>query len=154
MEVLCIIKIMLNMGFGEVIVDKKIIENVVGDFMKIVGQKLVVMKVCKVIVGFKICQGYLIGVMVMLCGCVMYEFFDCFVMVVLFCVCDFCGVLGCVFDGCGNYNIGVKEQIIFFEIDYDKIDVLCGLNISIMMIVKIDDEVKVLFVSFKFLFRN
>lgn len=154
MEVLCVIKIILNMGFGEVVGDKKIIENVVVDLEKIIGQKLVVIYVCKFIVGFKICEGWLIGVKVILCSDWMYEFLDCLLFIFLLCVCDFCGLNVKFFDGCGNYSMGVKEQIIFLEIDYDKIDVLCGLDIILIIIVCMDDEGCVLLCVFKFLFCN
>jgi large subunit ribosomal protein L5 len=154
MEVPRITKITLNMGLGEAIADKKIIENAVGDLTKIAGQKPVVTKARKAIAGFKIRQGYPIGAMVTLRGRAMYEFLDRFVSVALPRVRDFRGVSGRAFDGRGNYNIGVKEQIIFPEIDYDKIDALRGLNISITTTAKTDDEAKALLASFKFPFRN
>ncbi|NUT14881.1 MAG: 50S ribosomal protein L5 [Cupriavidus sp.] len=131
MEVPRITKITLNMGLGEAINDKKIIENAVGDLTKIAGQKPVVTKAKKAIAGFKIRQGYPIGAMVTLRGERMFEFLDRFVTVALPRVRDFRGVSGRSFDGRGNYNIGVKEQINFPEIEYDKIDALRGLNISI-----------------------
>lgn len=150
MEVPRITKITLNMGLGEAVADKKIIENAVGDLTKIAGQKPVVTKARKAIAGFKIRQGYPIGAMVTLRGRAMYEFLDRFVTVALPRVRDFRGVSGRAFDGRGNYNIGVKEQIIFPEIDYDKIDALRGLNISITTTAKTDDEAKALLASFKF----
>jgi large subunit ribosomal protein L5 len=116
---------------GDAVNDKKIIENAVGDLTKVAGQKPVVTKAKKAIAGFKIRQGYPIGAMVTLRGQRMYEFLDRFVTVALPRVRDFRGISGKAFDGCGNYNIGVKEQIIFPEIEYDKIDALRGLNISI-----------------------
>ena len=149
-----ITKITLNMGLGEAVADKKIIENAVGDLTKIAGQKPVITKARKAIAGFKIRQGYPIGAMVTLRGQAMYEFLDRFVTVALPRVRDFRGVSGRAFDGRGNYNIGVKEQIIFPEIDYDKIDALRGLNISITTTAKTDDEAKALLASFKFPFRN
>ncbi|KAF1017987.1 MAG: 50S ribosomal protein L5 [Burkholderia sp.] len=154
MEVPRITKITLNMGLGEAVADKKIVENAVGDLTKIAGQKPVVTKARKAIAGFKIRQGYPIGAMVTLRGRAMYEFLDRFVTVALPRVRDFRGVSSRAFDGRGNYNIGVKEQIIFPEIDYDKIDVLRGLNISITTTAKTDDEAKALLASFKFPFRN
>ena len=154
MEVPRITKITLNMGLGEAVADKKIIENAVGDLTKIAGQKPVITKARKAIAGFKIRQGYPIGVMVTLRGQAMYEFLDRFVTVALPRVRDFRGVSGRAFDGRGNYNIGVKEQIIFPEIDYDKIDALRGLNISITTTAKTDDEAKALLAGFKFPFRN
>ncbi|WP_153099219.1 50S ribosomal protein L5 [Paraburkholderia hayleyella] len=154
MEVPRITKITLNMGLGEAVADKKIIENAVGDLTKIAGQKPVITKARKAIAGFKIRQGYPIGSMVTLRGRAMYEFLDRFVTVALPRVRDFRGVSGRAFDGRGNYNIGVKEQIIFPEIDYDKIDALRGLNISITTTAKTDDEAKALLASFKFPFRN
>ena len=131
MEVPRITKITLNMGLGDAVNDKKIIENAVGDLTKVAGQKPVVTKARKAIAGFKIRQGYPIGAMVTLRGARMFEFLDRFVTVALPRVRDFRGISGKAFDGRGNYNIGVKEQIIFPEIEYDKIDSLRGLNISI-----------------------
>jgi large subunit ribosomal protein L5 len=154
MEVPRITKITLNMGLGEAINDKKIIEHAVGDLTKIAGQKPVVTKARKAIAGFKIRQGYPIGAMVTLRGQVMYEFLDRFITVALPRVRDFRGISGKAFDGRGNYNIGVKEQIIFPEIEYDKIDALRGLNISITTTAKSDDEAKALLSAFKFPFRN
>src|SRR5215469_3981165 len=147
-------KITLNMGVGEAVADKKVLEHAVGDLTKIAGQKPVITKSRKAIAGFKIRQGYPIGAMVTLRGQAMYEFLDRFVTVALPRVRDFRGVSGRAFDGRGNYNIGVKEQIIFPEIDYDKIDALRGLNISITTTAKTDDEAKALLASFKFPFRN
>ena len=154
MEVPRITKITRNMGLGEAIADKKIIEHAVGDLTKIAGQKPVVTKARKAIAGFKIREGYPIGCMVTLRGAQMYEFLDRLITVALPRVRDFRGVSGRAFDGRGNYNIGVKEQIIFPEIDYDKIDALRGLNISITTTAKTDDEAKALLASFKFPFRN
>src|SRR3984885_4367496 len=154
MEVPRITKITVNMGVGEATADKKIIEQAVGDLTKIAGQKPVVTKARKAIAGFKIREGYPIGCMVTLRGAAMYEFLDRLVTVALPRVRDFRGVSGRAFDGRGNYNIGVKEQIIFPEIDYDKIDALRGLNISITTTAKTDDEAKALLASFKFPFRN
>jgi len=124
MEVPRLTKITLNMGLGEAVADKKVLEHAVGDLTKIAGQKPVITKSRKAIAGFKIREGYPIGTMVTLRGNAMYEFLDRFVTVALPRVRDFRGVSGKAFDGRGNYNIGVKEQIIFPEIDYDKIVVL------------------------------
>ena len=154
MEVPRITKITLNMGLGDAVNDKKIIENAVGDLTKVAGQKPVVTKARKAIAGFKIRQGYPIGEMVTLRGARMFEFLDRFVTVALPRVRDFRGISGKAFDGRGNYNIGVKEQIIFPEIEYDKIDSLRGLNISITTTAKTDDEAKALLAAFKFPFRN
>jgi large subunit ribosomal protein L5 len=154
MEVPRITKITLNMGLGEAINDKKVIEHAVGDLTKIAGQKPVVTKARKAIAGFKIRQGYPIGAMVTLRGQTMFEFLDRFITVALPRVRDFRGISGKAFDGRGNYNIGVKEQIIFPEIEYDKIDALRGLNISITTTAKSDEEAKALLSAFKFPFRN
>src|SRR5574343_531525 len=131
MEVPRITKITLNMGVGEAVGDKKVLENAVGDMTKIAGQKPVVTKARKAIAGFKIREGYPIGCMVTLRGDRMYEFLDRLVTIALPRVRDFRGISGKGFDGRGNYNVGVKEQIIFPEIEYDKIDALRGMNISI-----------------------
>ena len=154
MEVPRITKITLNMGLGEAINDKKVIEHAVGDLTKIAGQKPVVTKARKAIAGFKIRQGYPIGAMVTLRGQTMYEFLDRFITVALPRVRDFRGISGKAFDGRGNYNIGVKEQIIFPEIEYDKIDALRGMNISITTTAKSDDEAKALLAAFKFPFKT
>jgi large subunit ribosomal protein L5 len=154
MEVPRITKITLNMGLGEAVSDKKVIEHAVGDLTKVAGQKPVVTVARKAIAGFKIRQGYPIGAMVTLRGQRMYEFLDRFITVALPRVRDFRGLSGKAFDGRGNYNIGVKEQIIFPEIEYDKIDALRGLNISITTTAKTDDEAKALLAAFKFPFRN
>ncbi|NYE63571.1 large subunit ribosomal protein L5 [Duganella sp. 1224] len=154
MEVPRLTKITLNMGVGEAIADKKVLEHAVGDLTKIAGQKPVTTKARKAIAGFKIREGYPIGTMVTLRGARMYEFLDRFITVALPRVRDFRGVNGKAFDGRGNYNIGVKEQIIFPEIEYDKIDALRGMNISITTTAKTDDEAKALLAAFKFPFRN
>jgi large subunit ribosomal protein L5 len=154
MEVPRITKITLNMGLGEAVNDKKVIEHAVGDLTKVAGQKPVITKARKAIAGFKIRQGYPIGAMVTLRGTRMYEFLDRFITVSLPRVRDFRGISGKAFDGRGNYNIGVKEQIIFPEIEYDKIDAVRGLNISITTTAKTDEEAKALLAAFKFPFRN
>ena len=154
MEVPRITKITLNMGVSEAVADKKVMDNAVADLTKIAGQKPVVTKAKKAIAGFKIREGQAIGCMVTLRGAQMYEFLDRFVTVALPRVRDFRGISGKSFDGRGNYNIGVKEQIIFPEIEYDKIDALRGLNISITTTAKNDEEAKALLSAFKFPFRN
>jgi large subunit ribosomal protein L5 len=154
MEVPRLLKITVNMGVGEAVADKKVLDHAVGDMTKIAGQKPVVTKSRKAIAGFKIREGYPIGCMATLRGTRMYEFLDRFITVALPRVRDFRGVSGRSFDGRGNYNIGVKEQIIFPEIEYDKIDALRGMNISITTTAKTDDEAKALLAAFKFPFRN
>lgn len=154
MEVPRITKITLNMGVGEAVADKKIMGNAVGDLTKIAGQKPVVTKARKAIAGFKIRQGYPIGCMVTLRGPQMYEFLDRLITVALPRVRDFRGISGRAFDGRGNYNIGVKEQIIFPEIEYEKVDAVRGLNISITTTAKSDEEAKALLAAFKFPFKN
>ena len=154
MQVPRITKITLNMGVSEAVSDKKVMDHAVSDLTKIAGQKPVVTKSKKAIAGFKIRDGVPIGCMVTLRGVRMYEFLDRFVTIALPRVRDFRGISGRAFDGRGNYNIGVKEQIIFPEIDYDKIDVLRGLNISITTSAKNDEEAKALLTAFKFPFKN
>jgi large subunit ribosomal protein L5 len=154
MEVPRITKITLNMGVGEAISDKKVLDHAVGDLTKITGQKPVVTKARKSIAGFKIRTGYPIGCMVTLRGPRMFEFIDRLVTVALPRVRDFRGISGKGFDGRGNYNMGLKEQIIFPEIEYDKIDALRGMNISVTTTAKTDDEARALLGAFKFPFRN
>ena len=154
MEVPRITKITLNMGVSEAVADKKVIEHAVGDMTKIAGQKPVITKTKKSIAGFKIRDNYPIGCMVTLRGRRMYEFLDRLITVALPRVRDFRGVSGRAFDGRGNYNIGVKEQIIFPEIEYDKIDAVRGMNISITTSAKTDEEAKALLSAFNFPFRN
>ena len=154
MEVPRIAKITLNMGVGEAVADKKVMDHAVADLTKIAGQKPVVTKARKPIAGFKIRDLQPIGCMVTLRGARMYEFLDRFVSVALPRVRDFRGISGRSFDGRGNYNIGVKEQIIFPEIEYDKVDALRGLNISITTTAKSDDEAKALLTAFRFPFKN
>jgi large subunit ribosomal protein L5 len=154
MQVPRITKITLNMGVSEAVADKKVMDSAVGDLTKIAGQKPVVTKARKAIAGFKIREGLPIGCMVTLRGVQMYEFLDRFVTVALPRVRDFRGISGRAFDGRGNYNIGVKEQIIFPEIEYDKVDALRGLNISITTTAKNDEECKALLAGFRFPFKN
>jgi len=154
MEVPRITKITLNMGVGEAVADKKVMDHAVADLTKIAGQKPVVTKARKPIAGFKIRDLQPIGCMVTLRGARMYEFLDRFVSVALPRVRDFRGISGRSFDGRGNYSIGVKEQIIFPEIEYDKVDALRGLNISITTTAKSDEEAKALLTAFRFPFKN
>ena len=154
MQVPRLTKITLNMGVGEAVADKKVMENAVADLTKIAGQKPVVTKARKAIAGFKLREGQPLGCMVTLRGAQMYEFLDRFVTIALPRVRDFRGISGRSFDGRGNYNIGVKEQIIFPEIEYDKVDALRGLNISITTTAKTDAEAKALLTGFRFPFKN
>ena len=154
MQVPRLTKITLNMGVSEAVADKKVMDHAVGDMGKIAGQKPVVTKARKAIAGFKIREQQAIGCMVTLRGVRMYEVLDRFVTVALPRVRDFRGISGRSFDGRGNYNIGVKEQIIFPEIDYDKIDAIRGLNISITTSARNDDECKALLAAFRFPFKN
>ena len=154
MQVPRIKKIVLNMGVGEAIADKKILENAVADMQKISGQKPVITKAKKSIAVWKIRTGYPIGCMVTLRQARMYEFFDRLVSIALPRVRDFRGVSGRSFDGRGNFNMGVKEQIIFPEIEYDKIDSIRGMNITIATTAKTDAEAKALLAAFRFPFKN
>ena len=154
MEVPRITKITLNMGVGEAVGDKKILEHAIGDMTKIAGQKPVATLARKSIAGFKIRDGYPIGCMVTLRGPRMFEFFDRLITIALPRVRDFRGIASKGFDGRGNYNLGVKEQIIFPEIEYDKIDALRGMNISITTTAKTDEEARALLAAFKFPFKN
>jgi len=154
MQVPRITKITLNMGVGEAVGDKKILENAIGDMAKIAGQKPVATRARKSIAGFKIRDGYPIGCMVTLRGPRMFEFLDRLITVAMPRIRDFRGVAAKGFDGRGNYNLGVKEQIIFPEIEYDKIDALRGMNISITTTAKTDQEARALLAAFKFPFKN
>ena len=154
MEVPRITKITLNMGVGEAVADKKVLEHATGDMSKIAGQKPVITKAKKSIAGFKIRKDYPIGCMVTLRGHRMYEFLDRLNSVAMPRIRDFRGVSGRGFDGRGNYSLGVKEQIIFPEVEYDKIDAIRGMNISITTTAKSDEEAKALLAAFKFPFRN
>jgi large subunit ribosomal protein L5 len=154
MEVPRLSKIVLNMGVGEAVADKKILDNAIGDLTKLSGQKPVVTKAKKSIAVWKIRTGYPIGCMVTLRQERMYEFLDRLVSIALPRVRDFRGVSGRSFDGRGNYNLGVKEQIIFPEIEYDKIDTIRGLNITIATTAKTDAEARALLAAFKFPFKN
>ncbi len=154
MEVPRIEKITLNMGVGEAVADKKVMEFAVGDMQKIAGQKPVVTKSKKSIAGFKIRENYPVGCKVTLRKDRMYEFLDRLVTVAIPRIRDFRGISGKSFDGRGNYNMGVKEQIIFPEIEYDKIDALRGMNITITTTAKTDAEAKALLTAFKFPLKN
>jgi large subunit ribosomal protein L5 len=154
MQVPRLTKITLNMGVSEAVADKKVMEHAVSDLTKIAGQKPVVTKSRKAIAGFKIRDGVPIGCMVTLRGARMFEFLDRFVTVALPRVRDFRGISGRSFDGRGNYNIGVKEQVIFPEIEYEKIDAIRGMNISFTTTAQSDDECKALLAAFRFPFKN
>ena len=154
MEVPRIEKITLNMGVGEAVADKKVMEHAVSDLEKIAGQKPVVTGARKSIAGFKIRDNYPVGCKVTLRRNQMFEFLDRLITIALPRVRDFRGVSGKSFDGRGNYNMGVREQIIFPEIEYDKIDALRGLNITITTTAKTDEEAKALLSLFKFPFKG
>ncbi|MES2562308.1 MAG: 50S ribosomal protein L5 [Pseudomonadota bacterium] len=154
MEVPRIEKIVLNMGVGEAVADKKILDNAVADMQKIAGQKPLVTNARKSVANFKIREGYPIGCKVTLRGARMYEFLDRLVNVAMPRIRDFRGISPRSFDGRGNYNMGVKEQIIFPEIEYDKIDAIRGMNITITTTAKTDAEAKALLAAFKFPFRS
>jgi len=154
MQVPRISKITLNMGVGEAVADKKVLEHAVGDLTKIAGQKPVVTKAKKSIATFKVRKDYPVGCMVTLRGKRMYEFFDRLVSIAIPRIRDFRGVSARAFDGRGNYSLGVREQIIFPEIEYDKIDALRGLNISITTTAKTDDEARALLAAFRFPFKS
>lgn len=154
MEVPRIEKITLNMGVGEAVADKKVMEHAVSDLEKIAGQKPVVTVARKSIAGFKIRDNYPVGCKVTLRRDQMFEFLDRLITIALPRVRDFRGVSGKSFDGRGNYNMGVREQIIFPEIEYDKIDALRGLNITITTTAKTDEEAKALLSLFKFPFKG
>ena len=149
MEVPRIEKITLNMGVGEAVADKKVMEFAVGDMQKIAGQKPVVTMSKKSIAGFKIREGYPVGCKVTLRKERMYEFLDRLISVAIPRIRDFRGISGKSFDGRGNYNRGVKEQIIFPEIEYEKIDAIRGMNITITTSAKTDEEAKALLLAFK-----
>jgi large subunit ribosomal protein L5 len=154
MEVPRITKIVVNMGVGEAVGDKKIMENAVGDLQRIAGQKPLVTKARTSIATFKIRKGYPIGCKVTLRGERMYEFLDRLVSVAIPRIRDFRGISARAFDGQGNFNLGVKEQIIFPEIEYDKIDALRGMNITIATTAKTDEEARGLLTAFSFPFRH
>ena len=144
-----ILKITLNMGVGEAVGDRKIIDNAVGDLQKIAGQKPVITRARKSIAAFKVREGYPVGCMVTLRRQRMYEFLDRLVSIAIPRVRDFRGLSSRAFDGRGNYNMGVREQIIFPEIEYDKIDAIRGMNITITTSARTDEEAKALLTAFK-----
>jgi large subunit ribosomal protein L5 len=154
MQVPRIKKITINMGVGETTTDKKVLDNAVADMTKIAGQKPVVTKARKSIANFKVRANFPVGCMVTLRGARMYEFFDRLVNISMPRIRDFRGVSNRAFDGRGNYNLGFKEQIIFPEIDYDKIDALRGMNIAITTSAKTDDEARALLTAFRFPFKH
>ncbi len=154
MQVPRIEKITLNMGVGEAVADKKVMEHAVGDMEKIAGQKAIVTKAKKSVASFKIRDGYPVGCKVTLRRERMYEFLDRLVTVAIPRIRDFRGISSKSFDGRGNYNMGVKEQIIFPEIEYDKIDALRGMNITITTTAKTDEEARALLSAFSSTFRN
>ena len=154
MEVPKIVKITVNMGVGEAVADKKVIDAAVTDLTKITGQKPVVCQARKSIASFKVREGLAIGCKVTLRGARMYEFLDRLISVAMPRIRDFRGVSPRSFDGRGNYNMGVKEQIIFPEIEYDKIDALRGMNISVTTTAETDEEARALLSAFKFPFKN
>ena len=154
MEVPKITKITLNMGVGEAIGDKKVMEHAVSDMTTLCGQKPIVTKARKSIAGFKVREGWPVGCKVTLRRERMYEFLDRLVSVALPRVRDFRGVNGKSFDGRGNYSMGVREQIIFPEIDYDKVDAIRGMDITITTSAKSDEEAKALLAAFNFPFKN
>jgi len=147
-------KIVLNMGVGEAVADKKIMDNAVSDMTKIAGQRPIVTKSRKSIATYKIRSGYPIGCKVTLRGRRMYEFLDRLVNIAMPRIRDFRGISARAFDGQGNYNMGIKEQIIFPEIEYDKIDAIRGMNITIATTARSDNEAKALLSAFRFPFRT
>jgi large subunit ribosomal protein L5 len=154
MQVPRIRKITLNMGVGESVGDKKTLDNAVADMARIAGQKPVVTKARRSIANFKLRAGFPIGCMVTLRGARMYEFLDRLVNIAIPRIRDFRGVSNRAFDGRGNYSLGVREQIIFPEIEYDKIDALRGMNIAITTTAKSDDEARALLAAFRFPFKH
>ena len=154
MQVPRIEKITLNMGVGEAVADKKVMEHAVADMEKIAGQKAIVTKAKKSVAAFKIRDDYPVGCKVTLRRERMYEFLDRLVTVAIPRIRDFRGISAKSFDGRGNYNMGVKEQIIFPEIEYDKIDAIRGMNITITTTAKTDEEAKALLAAFSFPFRG
>ena len=154
MQVPKISKITLNMGVGEAVSDRKVIEHAVNDMMLIAGQRPVVTRARKSVAGFKIREGWPIGCKVTLRRERMYEFLDRLINIAIPRIRDFRGLSSKSFDGRGNYSMGVQEQIIFPEIDYDKIDALRGMDITITTTANTDEEGKALLAAFNFPFRN
>ena len=154
MQVPRIVKITLNMGVGEAIADKKVLENAARDMAAISGQKPLITKVRKSVAGFKIREGYPLGCKVTLRGERMWEFLERLIVISIPRIRDFRGLNAKSFDGRGNYSMGVREQIIFPEIDYDKVDAIRGLDITITTTAKTDEEGRALLEAFNFPFRN
>ena len=154
MQVPRIVKITLNMGVGEAVADKKILDNAVADLTAIAGQKPLITKARKSVAGFKIREGYPIGAKVTLRGERMWEFLERLVSIAIPRIRDFRGVNPKSFDGRGNYSMGVREQIIFPEIDYDKVDAVRGLDITITTTARTDDEGRALLAAFNFPFKK
>ncbi len=154
MQVPRIRKITVNMGVGETTTDKKVLDSAVADMTRIAGQKPVVTLARRSIANFKVRAGFPVGCMVTLRGARMYEFFDRLVNIAMPRIRDFRGVSNRAFDGRGNYSLGFKEQIIFPEIEYDKIDMLRGMNIAITTSAKTDDEARALLTAFRFPFKH
>jgi large subunit ribosomal protein L5 len=154
MEIPRITKITLNMGVGEAIGDRKVMDNAVSDMEKIAGQKPIVRKARKSVAGFKVREGWPIGCKVTLRRERMYEFLDRLVNIAIPRIRDFRGMSPKAFDGRGNYNMGIHEQIIFPEVDYDKIDALRGMDINITTSAKTDEEGRALLAAFNFPFKN
>ncbi|MGB5540756.1 MAG: 50S ribosomal protein L5 [Gammaproteobacteria bacterium] len=154
MEIPRITKITLNMGVGEAVADRKVMEHAVGDMTKIAGQKPIVINARKSVAGFKVREGWPVGCKVTLRRNQMYEFLDRLINIAIPRIRDFRGMNPKGFDGRGNYNMGVKEQIIFPEIDYDKIDALRGMDITFTTTAKTDEEGRALLAAFNFPFRH
>jgi large subunit ribosomal protein L5 len=154
MQVPRITKITLNMGVGEAIGDRKVMDNAVSDMEKIAGQKPIVCKARKSVAGFKVREGWPIGCKVTLRRERMYEFLDRLVNIAIPRIRDFRGMSPKAFDGRGNYNMGIHEQIIFPEVDYDKIDALRGMDINITTSAETDEEGRALLAAFNFPFKN
>ena len=154
MEIPRLTKITLNMGVGEAVADRKVMEHAVADMTKIAGQKPIVIKARKSVAGFKVREGWPVGCKVTLRREQMYEFLDRLINVAIPRVRDFRGMNPKSFDGRGNYNMGVKEQIIFPEIDYDKIDTLRGMDITLTTTARTDEEGRALLAAFSFPFRQ
>jgi large subunit ribosomal protein L5 len=154
MEIPRITKITLNMGVGEAIADRKVMDNAVEDMTKIAGQKPIVIKARKSVAGFKLREGWPVGCKVTLRRNMMYEFLDRLINVAIPRIRDFRGLNPKAFDGRGNYNMGVKEQIIFPEINFDKIDALRGMDITFSTTAKTDEEGRALLTAFNFPFRR
>ena len=154
MQVPRIEKITLNMGVGEAVADKKVLENAARDMTAIAGQKPLITKVRKSVAGFHIREGYPIGCKVTLRGERMWEFLERLIVIAIPRILDFRGLSSKSFDGRGNYSMGVREQIIFPEIDFDKVDAVRGLDITITTTAKTDEEGKALLESFNFPFRT